>query len=86
MKSFGQFAEEIAVVNKKQNKRSLLREKDMYTFWRNKKLRAIEGARRCKKCGWSDLQLRYQHEAAKYDKWAKESKARIQEIGKWIYK
>ena len=86
MKSFSQVIKEIAKVNLKQDRRALSREKEMYSFWRNRKILAIEHARSCKKLGLGRLQLRWQLEAAKYDHLAKESKARIRKLGDSIYK
>ena len=85
MKSFAQLAEEIAVANRKADKRALNREKEMYSFWRSRKQVAVEHARKCKALGLSELQLTWQNRAAEYDKDAKASKAYIQVIGKRIY-
>lgn len=85
MKNFSQIIKEIDVVNMKQDRRALYREKEMYSFWRDQKLFAIEHARRCKQLGLGRLQLRWQLDAARYDKWAKESKRQIRLLGKSIY-
>lgn len=86
MKAIGQILGELAIVHRKQDLRSMRREKELYAYWRNSKLLAIEHARKCKKLGLTKLQLRWQKQAAKYDKWAKESKAHIHKLGESIYK
>lgn len=84
-KSFGQLAAEFAASNRKQDIRSLKREKEMYSFWRSRKELAIEHARRCKQLGLPELQLKWQHRSAKYDKDAKASKEYIRQLGARIY-
>ena len=85
-KSFGQLADEFATSNRKQDIRSLKREKEMYSFWRSRKQLAIEHARRCKELGLPELQLKWQRRAAEYAKDAKASKEYIRTIGSRIYK
>lgn len=84
-KTFSQIADEFAVTNRKQDIRAMRREKEMYSFWRNRKVLAIEHARNCKKLGLSELQLRWQNKAAEYDKDAKSSKEYIRQLGARIY-
>ena len=85
-KSFGQLADEFAASNRKQDIRSLKREKEMYSFWRNRKQLAIEHARRCQQLGLPELQLKWQQRAAGYAKDAKASKEYIRKLGAQIYK
>ena len=84
-KTFSQLADEFAATNRKQDLRSMKREKEMYSFWRSRKELAIDHARRCKKLGLPDLQLKWQQRAAEYAKHAKASKEYIRTIGSRIY-
>lgn len=84
-KPFWQVADEILHANRKANIRSLKREKESYTYWRNKKIFAIERARECKALGLTEYQKTWEHYAADYDKDAKRSKEYIRQLGGYIY-
>ena len=86
MKSFAKLVAEFDAVDLKVNKRALVREKELYAFYRDHKISAIEHARRCKKLDLPEIQLRWQHLAAHYDKGAKASKVQIRVLGSRIYK
>lgn len=86
MKDLKQAVKEFEAVNLKQNKRSLAREKDFYSYYRSRKLFAIDRARKAKSNGYPHFQQLWQNKAAEYDQLAKQSKARIRDLGRWVYK
>ena len=85
MKSFSQVVKELDAADEKRNKRLLLHEKELYALWRSRKSNAIENARRCKRLGYTELQMKFQSLVVKYDHYAKDSKQNIRKIGKQIY-